>query len=129
LTQQIISAALEVHSALGPGLLEKLYEEALAYEFELRQIGYERQKEIVLTYKNREIGTHRLDLVVEKRVIVELKAVNELHPIFDAQILSYLHAAKLPVGLILNFNIKRFKEGIKRFVIYSLCVLCGKLKV
>ncbi len=117
LIQKIISAALEVHSALGPGLLEKLYEEALVYEFELRQIGYERQKEIVLTYKNKEICTHRLDLIVGKRVIVELKAVNELHPVFEAQILSYLHAVDLHVGLILNFNMKKLKEGIKRFVI------------
>lgn len=117
LTEKIISAAIEVHSTLGPGLLEKLYEEALAYEFKLRQINYERQKEIVLTYKSKEIGLHRLDLVVENRVIVELKAVNELHPVYDAQILSYLHAANLHVGLILNFNTKRLKEGIKRFVI------------
>ena len=117
LTKQIISAAIEVHSSLGPGLLEKLYEEALAYEFELRSIKYERQKAIILTYKNKDIGVHRLDLIVENRVIVELKAVNELHPVFDAQILSYLHAVNLHVGLILNFNTKRLKEGIKRFVI------------
>ncbi len=117
LTKQIISAAIEVHSSLGPGLLEKLYEEALAYEFELRNIKYERQKEIILTYKNKKIGTHRLDLLVENRVVVELKAVNELHPVFGAQIISYLHATNLHVGLILNFNTKRLKEGIKRFVI------------
>lgn len=117
LTKEIISAAIEVHSHLGPGLLEKLYEGALAYEFKLRNINFVQQKEIILTYKNKEIGLHRLDMVVENRVIVELKAVNELHPIFDAQILSYLHAANLHVGLILNFNTKLLKDGIKRFVV------------
>ena len=117
LSQRIISAAMEVHSALGPGLLEKFYEDALVHELNLRGMNFERQKEIILEYKDKEIGLQRIDLVVEDRIIVELKAVNDLHPVYEAQILSYLHAAKLHVGLILNFNTKRLKEGIKRFVI------------
>ena len=92
ITERIISCAIEVHKTLGPGLLENVYEEALACEFELRSIQYERQKEIGLTYKGRAIGKHRIDYLIEDQVIVELKAVETIHNIYEAQLLTYLKA-------------------------------------
>ena len=115
LTRKIIGAAIEVHRHLGPGLLESIYEEALCIEFELRNIAYTRQKPIDVTYKGHSIKGQRLDLLVEDEVVVELKAVN--HPQMDlimAQVLSYLHAAKLKRGLIINFNAKKLVDGVKR---------------
>ncbi len=90
ITEKIISSAIEVHSTLGPGLLENIYEEALAYEFELRSIRYEKQKEVGLKYKDRSIGKHRIDFLVEDQVVVELKAVGTMHKIYEAQLLTYL---------------------------------------
>ena len=116
LTREVISSAIEVHSILGPGLLENVYEEALCHEFKIRNIPFERQKEIKLSYKGYSIGLHRLDLVVNDKVILELKAVNELNKIYEAQIISYLKATGLQVGLLINFNAVKLKEGIKRFI-------------
>ena len=116
LTREVISSAIEVHSILGPGLLENVYEEALCHEFKIRNIPFERQKEIKLSYKGHSIGLHRLDLVVNDKVILELKAVNELNKIYEAQIISYLKATGLQVGLLINFNAVKLKEGIKRFI-------------
>ena len=98
-------------------ILEKIYESALVHELELRHIKYQQQKEIVLQYKNQNIGIHRLDIVIEDKVIVELKACSAFNPVFEAQVLSYLHAANLRFGLLINFNTTRLKQGIKRFVI------------
>src|SRR5208337_5696996 len=92
ITGQIISCAIDVHSALGPGLLEGLYEEALIHEFGLRGIKCERQKEIVLNYKGKGIGKHKIDVIVEDQIIVELKAVEDMHKIYEAQLLTYLRA-------------------------------------
>jgi len=117
ITERIISCAIEVHSTLGPGLLENIYEEALAYEFELRCIPYERQKEIGLKYKGRNIGRHRIDYLVENQVIVELKAVETMNKIYSAQLLTYLKAMNKRVGLLINFNVEKLKEGIKRLII------------
>ena len=89
-TERIISCAIEVHSALGPGLLENLYEEALVEEFALRGIPFERQKEVSLKYKGKEIGKHRIDLLVEDKVIIDLKAVDTMNKIYEAQLLTYL---------------------------------------
>ena len=116
ITERIISCALEVHSTLGPGLLENVYEEALAHEFSLRKIKYIKQKEISLKYKGKDIGIHRIDYLVEDEVIVELKAVETLHKIYEAQILTYLRALDKRVGLLINFNVVRLKEGIKRLI-------------
>ena len=116
LTREVISSAIKVHSILGPGLLENVYEEALCHEFKIRNIPFERQKEIKLSYKGHSIGLHRLDLVVNDKVILELKAVNELNKIYEAQIISYLKATGLQVGLLINFNAVKLKEGIKRFI-------------
>jgi len=116
-TERIISCALEVHSALGPGLLESLYEEALVEEFKLRNILYERQKEIVMKYKGKNIGNHRIDLLVEDKVIVELKATDAINKIYEAQLLTYLKATNKRIGLLVNFNVERLKDGIKRLII------------
>lgn len=117
LTEKIISAAMEVHTKLGPGLLESLYEEALAYEFDLRNIKYERQKSINLIYKGKAIGDHRVDFLVENEVVLELKAVNQFTDIFKAQVLTYLKAMNKRVGLLVNFNVERLKNGIERIVL------------
>lgn len=116
-TERIISCAIEVHSTLGPGLLESVYEEALAHEFTLRGIKYERQKEINLKYKGKEIGKHRIDFLVENEVVLELKAVETMIKIYEAQILTYLRAMDKRVGLLINFNVERLKNGIKRLIL------------
>ena len=116
-TERIISCAIEVHKALGPGLLENIYEEALAYEFVLRGIKYLRQSEISLKYKGKDIGKHRIDYLVEDEVIVELKAVEVMNRIYEAQLLTYLKATGKRVGLLINFNVERLKDGIKRLII------------
>jgi GxxExxY protein len=117
ITEKIISCALEVHSTLGPGLLESVYEEALAQEFALRKISNIRQKEISLRYKGKDIGWHRIDYLVEGEVIVELKAVETLPRIYEAQVLTYLRALDKRVGLLINFNVVRLKDGIKRLIL------------
>ncbi|MCK4329994.1 GxxExxY protein [candidate division WOR-3 bacterium] len=117
ITEKIIACAIEVHSTLGPGLLESVYEEALAYEFELRGIRFERQKEIMLEYKGRSIGPHRIDFLIEGQVILEIKATEGMKKIFEAQLLTYMKAMKKRVGLLINFNVERLKDGIKRLVL------------
>ena len=117
ITGEIISCAIEVHSTLGPGLLENVYEEALSHEFTLRGIAYDRQKEISLKYKGKDIGRHRIDFLVEDEVILELKAVEAMNKIYEAQLLTYLKAMNKRIGLLLNFNVERLKEGIKRLII------------
>ena len=94
-----------------------MYEEALVIEFELKGIYFERQKEIDLKYKNRPIGKHRLDFLIENEVIVELKTVESIHNIHIAQVLTYLKATGKRIGLIINFNVELLKKGIKRLVI------------
>jgi len=117
LTEKIIGCAIEVHRVLGPGFTEDVYEEAFAYELNLRELKFIRQLEIEIPYKEIIAHKYRLDFVVENKVVVELKAVNELSPIHEAQVLSYLRASKLEVGLLLNFNKERMKDGIKRIVL------------
>lgn len=117
ITERIIGCALEVHRALGPGLLEEVYESALAVEFELAGLGFERQKQIPVIYRSRQIGLHRLDLVVEDRVVVELKAVERMDAVFQAQVLSYLKVGGYRLGLLINFNTTLLKNGIKRIAL------------
>ena len=117
LTYQVIGCAIEVHKTLGPGFLESVYEEALAVELGLRDIQFERQKIIDLNYKGHLIGEGRLDILVDNRLIVELKAVETFHPIHMAQIISYLKATNLTLGLLLNFNVRKMTDGIKRVVL------------
>ena len=103
LSKKIIGAAIEVHRELGPGFLENIYEEALKLELSEHRLHYDNQKEIKIKYLGVEIGTHRLDLLVENKIIVELKAVKEFADIHFAQLRSYLKATGLKVGLLLNF--------------------------
>lgn len=114
LTQKIIGAAIEVHKSLGCGLLESIYEEALCYELELREINYQRQIEIDVIYKGRVIKGQRIDLLVESEVIVEIKSLSKLPEYSMAQILSYLMATKLKRGLLINFGERKLVDGIKR---------------
>jgi GxxExxY protein len=101
---------------LGPGYLESVYEAALAVELGLRQVSFERQKLISVHYKGHAIGEGRLDLLVGDELIVELKAIDSLAPIHSAQVISYLKAMRLPLGLLINFNVPVLKNGIKRIV-------------
>ena len=115
--EKIISSATEVYSQLGPGLLENVYDEALAHEFTLRRIPFERQKEIKLNYKGKDIGWYRVDYLVEDEIFVELKTVETLQGIHETQLLTYLRALNKKVGLLINFNVGRLKDGIKRLVL------------
>ncbi len=117
LTWQIIGAAIEVHRELGPGLLESLYEDAFCYELGESGLVYRRQMPIPVAYKRRSIGNLIADVVVEDKVIVELKAVEKLAPIHTTQMLTYLKVTNMSLGLLLNFNVKTLRDGgIKRFV-------------
>ncbi|HHT9130456.1 MAG TPA: GxxExxY protein [Candidatus Brocadiaceae bacterium] len=114
LTEQIISAAIEVHLILGSGLLESIYEEALCYEFSMRGIPYEQQKELDVIYKDKVIKGQRLDLLVFGEIVVEIKSVRKLEDIFTAQTLSYLKSMKLKRALLITFGEGRLVDGIKR---------------
>ncbi|MCC6423794.1 MAG: GxxExxY protein [Phycisphaerales bacterium] len=114
ITSEIIGAAIEVHRQLGPGLLESIYENALAIEFNLRKISFVRQSPIDVHYKGQNIGEARLDFVVAERVIVELKSVESLSRIHSAQLIGYLKITGHKLGILINFNVPVLKEGIKR---------------
>ncbi len=112
----IIGCAIEVHRGLGPGLLEKLYEDALVYEVGTAGLRVSTQREIVVQYKSIQLRGQRLDLIVEESVIVEIKSIAQLADIHKAQLLSYVRAANVPLGLLLNFNVPILKEGLRRIV-------------
>jgi GxxExxY protein len=117
LTQKIIGAAIEVHKVLGPGLLESAYEGCLAHELSLANICFERQVPLPVTYKLLQLDCgYRLDFLVEKTVVLELKAVEGLQSIHQAQLLTYLKLGGWPIGLLINFNVPVLKKGIKRMV-------------
>ena len=116
-SKEIIGAAIEVHRHLGPGLLESAYEECMSHELNLRGLSFERQKPLALTYKGKNLDCgYRLDLVVEGLVILELKAVERIEPIHEAQLLTYLKLSDLKLGILINFNVPILKNGIKRIV-------------
>lgn len=117
ITEKIIGCAIEVHKTLGSGLLESIYEEALCYEFQLQNIKFERQKEVVVIYKNKIIKAQRLDLLVEGEVIVELKSLQKVPEYAMAQVLSYLKATGLRKALLINFGENRLIDGVKRVVL------------
>ena len=117
ITEKIIGCAIEVHRHLGPGLLEHTYEEAICTEFQLQDVCYQRQVAVPLEYKGRPIGEYRLDLLVEDSVIVEIKSVERNDPVFEAQLLTYLKATEKTVGLLINFNSRLLKNGIKRIIL------------
>lgn len=115
LSERVIGAAIEVHRILGPGLLESIYEEAFCHELTLQKIGFDRQLEIDVHYKGIVIKGQRLDLLVEKELILELKCVLRLPEVAAAQVLSYLKATGLKRALLVNFAQKRLVDGIQRF--------------
>ena len=118
LSKLVIGAAIEVHKQLGAGLLESAYEECLAYEFRLRQIPFERQKPLPVVYKSVKLECgYRLDFLVGDLVIVELKSVADFNPVHEAQVITYLKLSQLKLALLLNFNVRLMKEGIKRVVL------------
>ena len=117
LTRRIIACAIEVHKRLGPGLLEKLYKESMAIEMELCGLKVEKNLKVAVEYKGKPIGEYFIDILVEDSVILELKSVDRHDPVFEAQILSYMKLTKKKVGLLINFNSKMVKDGIKRFVL------------
>ena len=116
LTRRTIGAAIEVHRHIGPGFFERVYNEALCSELTTREIAFERQVELPVIYKGECVGKGRADLIVEERLIVELKTVSEILPVHRAQTGSYLKAADLRLGLLLNFNVALLKHGIRRIV-------------
>jgi|GEM_PF-158175 len=115
--QEVIGAAIEVHRALGPGFLESVYEQAMSVELGLLGIAFERQVPVAVTYKGHSIGEGRLDLLVDGKLVVELKAVDQFAPIHTAQVMSYLKATGHRLGLLINFNVIRLKDGVKRVVL------------
>jgi GxxExxY protein len=118
LSGEIIAAAVQVHRELGPGLLEGAYEACLAYEFAAREICFDRQRPIPLTYRGDviEVG-FRADFVVENAILLELKSIEHLQPIHTAQVLTYLKLTGLHLGLLMNFNVTRLEHGIRRVVL------------
>ena len=118
LSGKIIGCVIEVHKNLGPGLLESAYERCLSYELTTKGLKHETQKELPIDYKNLKFDSgYRIDLLVENSVIVELKSCEKILPIHEAQILTYMKLAKVNIGLLINFNVIKVKDGIKRFVL------------
>lgn len=118
LTDKIIGAAVAVHKELGPGLLESAYEACLAFELLNRGLKIERQKELPVVYKGVKLDCgYRIDLLIEGLIVVELKTVAKIEPVHLAQVLSYLKLSRCYVGLLINFNVRMLKQGIKRVVL------------
>jgi len=117
LVHDVIGAAIEVHRMLGPGFLESVYEEALCIELKLRGIPFERQVNRDIDYRGHSVGEGRMDLLVDKWLVVELKAFDGLAPIHSAQVISYLKATGYRLAFLINFNVPVLKEGIKRIIL------------
>ena len=116
ITQIIIGCAIEVHRNLGPGLLESAYEECLSHELSNKGLNIQRQQPTPVVYKDIKLECgYRIDILVEKSVIIELKAVDSLNPVHEAQILTYMKFAHKPIGLLINFNVTVLRNGIKRY--------------
>jgi GxxExxY protein len=117
LSSKIIGAAIEVHKTLGPGLLESAYEECLCHELGIQGLLFEKQKPLSIDYKGKKLDCgYRLDIIVEKAVIIELKSCEKIEPIHKAQLLTYLKLSGINLGLILNFNVSLMRDGIVRIV-------------
>ena len=118
LSNRVIGCALEVHRTLGPGLLESAYEPCLAHELQSNNIASSSQQPLPVEYKGVQLDCgYRVDLLVEDKLIVELKAVDRVQPVHEAQLLTYMKLARVPIGLLINFNVSRLKDGIKRYVL------------
>lgn len=117
LTKEIIGAAIEVHKLLGPGLLESAYEECLSYELKQRGLSINRQQAVPVVFKDVKLDCgYRIDILVENKIVVEIKSIDALAPIHTAQVLTYLRFAKKEIGLLINFNVTLLKNGIKRYI-------------
>jgi GxxExxY protein len=116
-TERIIGCAIEVHRVLRCGLFESIYRSALAIEFDSANLTYEREARLPAVYKGRLLGSYRVDFIVEDLVIVEIKSVEQLNPIFETQVLTYIRLAKKRVGLLVNFNSRLVRDGIQRFIV------------
>ncbi len=119
LAYAVIGAAIEVHRVLGPGFLESVYHQALKLEFQMRGVPHKSKHPVAINYKGHQVGEGELDFLVGDVLVVELKAVEKLSPINEAQVISYLKTTKHPLGLLINFNVPVLKEGIKRIILSS----------
>jgi GxxExxY protein len=120
LTERIIGCGIAVHKELGPGLLESVYRECLCIEFELAGLRFASEKSVPIIYRDRPVSTHlRIDVLVEEKVVVEIKAVDKLHPIYTAQVITYLKLARCPAGLLMNFNAISLRNGLQRVAVIS----------
>lgn len=118
LTHRIIGCAIDVHKELGPGLLESAYEECICFELGNRSIQYERQVNLPIMYKGNKLDAgYRLDLVIENKIVLELKSIEKISPVHEAQLLTYLKLTKLPLGFLINFNVPVLKDGIIRRIL------------
>jgi GxxExxY protein len=117
ITEKIIGCAIEVHRTLGPGLLEATCEEALCIEFSDAGMKFQRQMPFPIIHKGRNLGQYRLDLLVDEQVIIEIKSVERFDSVFEAQILTYLKVTGKRIGLLINFNSRLLRDGIKRFAL------------
>ena len=118
LTGEIIGGAIDVHRALGPGLLESAYEECLCYELQLRGLPFTRQRSLPLDYKGVKLDcSYRVDVVVANEVVVEIKAVSAIDPIHEAQLLTYMKLGHWNLGLLINFNVAFLRTGIRRMIL------------
>ena len=116
--KNIVDAAFTVHKTLEPGLLESVYEECMFYELQKRSLTIKKQVPVPIEYRDQKLRTElRLDLLIEQCIIVELKSVGEMNPIYEAQLMTYLRLSKLRLGFLINFNVPLIKDGIKRMVI------------
>ena len=117
LARVVVDAAFQVHTTLGPGFLESVYRDALAVELDLRRVPFGREVPIAVSYKGHAVGRGFLDFLIDEQLVVELKAVETLAPIHTAQVLSYLKATRLPLGLLITFNVREIRRGIRRVVL------------
>jgi GxxExxY protein len=117
LTEQVIGCAINVHKPLGPGLLESVYEECLCFELAEAGLPFKRQIALPIVYRDRVLdGGFRADIVVSNVLIIEIKSVDAIHPVHEAQLLTYLRLTRHKIGLLMNFNVLRLKDGLRRFV-------------
>ena len=118
LSNKVIGCAIEVHRHLGPGLLESTYQKCLAHEFDISGIAYEQEYPLPVLYKDIQLDCgYRIDIFVEKEIIIELKSVDNLLPIHEAQLLTYLKLANVKQGFLINFNVTQLKKGLKSYVL------------
>lgn len=117
LIHRVIGCCIDVHRTLGPGLLESIYSRAVCIELGAQRIDFEREKLIPVSYRDQLLCSQRVDIVVETQLVLEIKSVERLHPVHHAQVLTYLRVSKLPVGLLMNFNVAVLREGLDRIVL------------